>query len=121
MLRRPRRKLAISLTPLVDVIFLLLLFFMLSSTFSKFAEVELGTASASAATSSAPPIFLQLFPDRLTVNGQPQTIETLALEPSEGQSLLIALQREVTAQHLTDLLVVLRAYPDLNVAVLGSR
>ena len=31
----------ISVTSLIDVIFLLLLFFMLSSTFSKFADVEL--------------------------------------------------------------------------------
>lgn len=32
----------LSMTPLVDVIFLLLMFFMLSSTFSKYAFLELG-------------------------------------------------------------------------------
>ena len=37
----------ISLTPLVDVIFLLLMFFMLSSTFARFADLEVARQSAS--------------------------------------------------------------------------
>ena len=36
----------ISLTPLVDVIFLLLMFFMLSSTFARFADLEVARQSA---------------------------------------------------------------------------
>ncbi len=40
------------MTSLIDVIFLLRLFFMLSSTFSRFAEVELTAAGASASAPS---------------------------------------------------------------------
>lgn len=119
MLRRRHKKTPISMTSLVDVIFLLLLFFMLSSTFSKFAEVELSAASGGGAASE-PPIFVQLFADRVSVNGVALTLETLELEPNAGQSLLVALQDGVTAQRLTDLLVALRDYPELNVSVLGS-
>ena len=108
------------MTSLIDVIFLLLLFFMVSSTFSKFSEVELAAASSGGAATAVPPIFLQLFPDRLTVNGQPRPLDALALTPQEGQSLLVALQPEVTAQRLTDLLVALRTFPGLSVSVLGS-
>jgi biopolymer transport protein ExbD len=36
----------ISLTPLVDVIFLLLMFFMLSSTFARFADLDVARQSA---------------------------------------------------------------------------
>ncbi|MCB1510249.1 MAG: biopolymer transporter ExbD [Hyphomicrobiaceae bacterium] len=36
----------ITLTPLIDVVFLLLVFFMLASTFLKFASVPLSTAGA---------------------------------------------------------------------------
>jgi biopolymer transport protein ExbD len=36
----------ISLTPLVDVIFLLLMFFMLSSTFARFADLDVARHSA---------------------------------------------------------------------------
>ncbi|MEX0280950.1 MAG: biopolymer transporter ExbD, partial [Arenibacterium sp.] len=37
----PRRRRVVSLTALIDVVFLLLLFFMLTSTFSSFGEIEL--------------------------------------------------------------------------------
>ncbi len=36
----------ISLTPLIDVIFLLLMFFMLSSTFARFADLDVARQSA---------------------------------------------------------------------------
>jgi len=42
-----RRKNMISLTPLIDVVFILLLFFMLSSTFSKWHRIELQTPVSS--------------------------------------------------------------------------
>lgn len=42
-----RRRNLISLTPLIDVVFILLLFFMLSSTFSKWHQMTLQTATSS--------------------------------------------------------------------------
>lgn len=42
----PQKKQLISITPLIDVVFILLLFFMLSSTFSKMKQIELKTASS---------------------------------------------------------------------------
>ena len=50
------------MTSLIDVIFLLLLFFMLTSTFTRFSEVEL-TAAGSGTPPQAPteaPLFLRL-------------------------------------------------------------
>lgn len=44
----PTRRRRLGLTPLIDVIFLLLLFFMLSSTFLRFAPVEVSTTRAPA-------------------------------------------------------------------------
>ena len=59
------------MTSLIDVIFLLLLFFMLTSTFSKFSEVPLAAAGSGAVAqaSDAKPVFLQLGPDTLRLNG----------------------------------------------------
>lgn len=108
------------MTSLVDVIFLLLLFFMLSSTFSKYAEVELAAASGGQSASENAPIFLQLYPDRISVNGQDRPLEALDLKPEGDQLLLVALQPEVTSQRLLDLLVELRNWPELSVSVLGS-
>ncbi len=116
-LRRPGKR--ISMTSLVDVIFLLLLFFMLTSTFSRFSEVEL-SAAAGGGNATGAPIFLQLFPDHITVNGEARPLEALALTPREDQALLVALKEGVDAQRLTDLLVALRDYPGLSVSVLGA-
>ena len=123
MLRQARQRRRLSLTSLIDVIFLLLLFFMLSSTFSKFAEVELAAASGGAVVpSDTPPVFLQLYPDRLTVNGTPGTLTDLGLpDGSDAQTVLVSLQDDVDAQRLTNLLVALRGIDGLNVTVLGGR
>ena len=40
----PRKRPAMSMTPLIDVVFLLLLFFMLASTFAHFASVDVSLA-----------------------------------------------------------------------------
>lgn len=119
--RTKRRKL--SMTSLIDVIFLLLLFFMLSSTFTKFAEVELmaaGAGGASAGTSDKRPFFLRLGEDQLDVNGRPLEMDSLATGFGEEDApvILVALQAEVTSQRLTDLLVALRAIPGASVTVL---
>ncbi|MEL6294708.1 MAG: biopolymer transporter ExbD [Pseudomonadota bacterium] len=124
--RRARRRL--SMTSLIDVIFLLLLFFMLTSTFSKFSEVELtaGGAGQGAETANVPPLFLQVDEDVLALNGETVAMETLEasltgiVPEGEAQPVLVSLRDGVTAQRLTDLLVVLRAMPGLRVTVLGA-
>jgi len=50
----PRRR--FSLTPLIDVIFLLLMFFMLTSTFSRFADLDMARQSTSAGEAAVPPL-----------------------------------------------------------------
>lgn len=66
-IRRGRR---LSLTSLIDVIFLLLLFFMLSSTFTKFSEVEItGGSSGFNTSSSRPDIMISLTEAVWRING----------------------------------------------------
>ncbi|APX14096.1 ExbD/TolR family protein [Tateyamaria omphalii] len=110
------------MTSLIDVIFLLLLFFMLTSTFSTFAEVELtaGGAGQGAEVSPVPPLFLQLAEDAVALNGAPVPLEALAAAMEGGQPVIVSLQDGVTAQRLTDLLVVLRGVPGLQITVLGQ-
>jgi biopolymer transport protein ExbD len=115
-----RRKL--SLTSLIDVIFLLLLFFMLSSTFAQFSEVDLATAGQGQAVSEVRPIFLQLRAEELRINARAVPLDGLgaAIAPlAEGAThVLISTDAGVSAQRLTDLLVTLRALPGLSVQVL---
>ena len=124
-LRPNDRRARLSMTSLIDVIFLLLLFFMLSSTFSKFAEVEVtaGASGATAAETDAKPLFLRLLAQEVSLNGVVVPIETLRrrLEPEARPALiLISVTENTTAQTLTDVLTTLRDVPDVSLVVLGS-
>ncbi|MEL6204187.1 MAG: biopolymer transporter ExbD [Pseudomonadota bacterium] len=48
---RPRKRLRISLTPLIDVVFILLVFFMLASSFLDWRSIKLASAGAPGAAS----------------------------------------------------------------------
>ncbi len=119
------------MTSLIDVIFLLLLFFMLTSTFTRFSEVELtaaGSGEASAAPSQ-PPLFLRLGAETAELNATEIALEELAAALAEARAgsdddgvrqLLVAMQPDVSAQRLTDLLVVLRGVPGFAPTILGA-
>lgn len=126
-MRRQTRRRRLSMTSLIDVIFLLLLFFMLSSTFSRFAEVELSAARAGAAGSSeAARSFLQLGEGSLRLNGQEVGLAGLRdrfadMAPEADRiQVIVSMADDVTAQRLTDLLVILRSTDRLSISVLGS-
>ena len=52
--REPREELELNLTPLIDVVFLLLIFFMVSTTFQKESEISLQLPRASDTEVQAP-------------------------------------------------------------------
>ncbi|SLN45040.1 Biopolymer transport protein ExbD/TolR [Ruegeria meonggei] len=108
-----------AMTPLIDVIFLLLLFFMLTSTFSKFGEIELSNATSGGATNDSPQdrAFVQLGATRLVLNGTSVTLAELTAQVTTGQ-VLVSLDPDTTAQHVVDLLVELRGRENLSVLVL---
>ncbi|MET4129566.1 biopolymer transporter ExbD [Roseovarius sp. MBR-6] len=126
-MRRQARRRRLSMTSLIDVIFLLLLFFMLSSTFSRFAEVELSSANAGGADKAdVRRSFLQLGQESLRVNGQEVGLGALKdqfadMAPdADGLQVIVSLAVDVTAQRLTDVLVILRGIDRLSISVLGS-
>lgn len=121
--RAPFRRRTLSLTSLIDVIFLLLLFFMLTTTFTRTAELPLMAGGSGTGTAQTAPIFLRLAPEEVTVNGQGAPLDRLTdritgLGQKDPQ-VLISLAPGVTAQRLADLLAHLRRQPGLRVQVLG--
>lgn len=122
-LSRPRRRARLSMTSLIDVIFLLLLFFMLSSTFSDFAEVELSTGGTGGGDTREV-VFLRLGADEISVNGMPVTLdglaETLATRAPGPATALLSVTAETDAQRLTDALMALRRLPEFEIVVLGA-
>lgn len=114
------------MTSLIDVIFILLLFFLLTSTFTRFGELSISTGGAGAGTGSASPIFLRLEADGLTLNGTRHALDTItsaleAFAPGDGTdaTVLISVADDVTSQRLVDLLVLLRPVDWADVTVLG--
>ncbi|MEM8569900.1 MAG: biopolymer transporter ExbD [Pseudomonadota bacterium] len=112
------RRRALSLTPLVDVIFLLLLFFMLTSTFARYGEIEISAAAAGGQSTSTEDIrFLRLGEESLLLGGREIGLEML-YEELEDQTVLVSLQPDVSSQRLVDLLGALRKIPGLTVSVI---
>lgn len=123
----PARRRRVSLTSLIDMLFVLLMFFILSTTFVKESEIELfaagsGEALAAPETPAPPPLFLQLGPETLTLNAEALALDDLqaALAPheAEGAMILVSLREGVGAQRLVDLLTALRR-TNFRVQVLG--
>ncbi|MEP3048948.1 MAG: biopolymer transporter ExbD [Roseibium sp.] len=115
----------ISLTPLVDVIFLLLLFFMLSSTFTNFGQVEIGAPASGGGTSSVPTAILVLDGELLRLNGteieNDQMVERARiLVDQKSHTLLVLTRKETTTQQLVTVLTRLKAVPGLKVTVAGG-
>jgi biopolymer transport protein ExbD len=92
----------VNITPLIDVVFLLLIFFMVSTTFQREAElsIELPEASSQAPENKEQSIEVAIDASgryyvngRLLINRQPQTIRKALQQASEGRenaSLIIS-------------------------------
>ncbi|MEL7428547.1 MAG: biopolymer transporter ExbD, partial [Pseudomonadota bacterium] len=96
-----------SLTSLIDIIFLLLLFFMLSSTFSKYSEVEISSSvSGSGSTGQPPKLFIQLVEDGWKINGElvldSEIDKFLSAFQNEEAKAILRVTENVNAQRLVD-------------------
>ncbi|UOM37301.1 biopolymer transporter ExbD [Acuticoccus sp. I52.16.1] len=119
MIRMPaRRRRRLPLTPLIDVIFLLLLFFMLSSTFLRFNEVEVASAGAAqGGASTGTAALLKLAGDgTLALNGERLTQDALvgaldALSAGGTTRLVLTAETGSAVQDLVDVLALLEAGP----------
>lgn len=119
------RQRRLTLTPLIDVIFLLLLFFMLSSTFTRFGEINLMQAGPGAAADdpSAKTHFVRLTEHGVTLDGTPidfadLTPDLIAARGDGPAKSILSLGDNVRAQLFIDALARMQAVPDLSVMVL---
>ena len=124
-LKRVRKRRGASITSLIDVIFLLLLFFMLASTFSRQAEIELisgleGAAMAQAVETQV--LRLVISADGLTLDGQAVSDGDLSASISAliiGSRTILAVDpgEDVTTQRLIDVLLSLRTVDGVEVQI----
>lgn len=71
--RQSKDELSLNLTPLIDIVFLLLIFFMVSTTFTKENHLAINLPEASGETSQAPKKMIEVVIDKsgqYSINGQ---------------------------------------------------
>ncbi|RKT44840.1 ExbD/TolR family protein [Thiocapsa rosea] len=110
----PRRRL-IGLTPLIDVVFILLVFFMLASSLINWQAIEMGApASASAGTPVVGSWLVRVQPESLDLNAETIAAAELAgrvaarIGEDPAQRILIQPAPGVSLQRLVDVLDLLR-------------
>ena len=97
-----RGRRGIGLTPLIDVVFLLLVFFMLASTFLKFTNVRIDTAGAGTAkVDVAKVVLVHVAPEqRYFINGVETALTSLVEEldklKDEGREQVVIVMRSGT-------------------------
>ena len=75
-----RRRSPISLTPLIDVVFILLVFFMLASSFQDWRAIELDAPERAGASSASleGALLVEVLPDGLRLSSEPVSLDALA-------------------------------------------
>jgi len=113
----------LSLTSLIDVIFLLLLFFMLTSTFTKFGEVEIAPpGSAGQSSGKGPDIVFSLTGEDLRINGRNASWETAQqtleeLTTKGAKAVLLLPKDNASAQDLVNAMELVRRVEGLSLTV----
>ena len=115
MLRQPRPKITLSLTPLIDVVFILLIFFMLASQFADWRNIDLvPQAQMSRAESNEKTSSLQLRNDgsfRLdgAVIDELQTAIARLISVGKSNAVFLSPEEAVEIQHVIDVVEALNA------------
>ncbi len=116
---KPRKPTRISLTPLIDVVFILLLFFMLSSTFSQWHQLSFSNTTQTnntTAVTKTPNRFLLLGLNKIkhqdrTYNLDQLEFEVLTQSLSQQQAAIIVTPNtKVTIQELVNTLDYFKAH-----------
>jgi biopolymer transport protein ExbD len=93
---KPEEDVSINLTPLIDVVFLLLIFFMVSTTFDTTSQLKIRLPEASQAQTQDPPRKLNLLIDasRELTNSKSATLRAALERAMDGNRLPIVIQSD---------------------------
>ena len=92
--RQSREEVSVNLTPLIDIVFLLLIFFMVSTTFTKENHLSIDLPEASAEPSDTPPQAIEILisasgeysiNDQTLINNQLDTLKRGLQKALEGR------------------------------------
>ena len=116
-----------SLTPMIDVVFLLLIFFMLVARFGvdKVIEINLPSALGQSSQYEGAPRLVEIKSGNIvSLNGTQISLDQLSsklsqLMPSPNALIIVRSSAEANTQDLLDVLLYLKSEKIMNVSVLG--
>ena len=116
-----------SLTPMIDVVFLLLIFFMLVARFGvdKVIDINLPSALGQSSQYEGPPRLVEIKSGNLvSLNGFDFPLDQLSsklseLMPSPNALIILRSSAEANTQDLLDVLLYLKSEKIMNISVLG--
>ena len=116
-----------SLTPMIDVVFLLLIFFMLVARFGvdKVIDINLPSALGQSSQYEGAPRLVEIKTGNIVLlNGTQISLDQLSsklsqLMPSPNALIIIRSSEEANTQDLLDVLLYLKSEKIMNVSVLG--
>lgn len=119
---QPRRR--PSLTPMIDVVFLLLVFFMLAARFGQEGGLDLAISGGAEAEWQGPPRLVRIAEDGVWLNGQPIASEALeqsltGLTETGLDLILIRADDGVVLQRLLDVMAGLEAAGFTNLVLVA--
>ena len=126
-LNTPIRRRRPSLTPMIDVVFLLLIFFMLVARFGvdKVIDINLPSALGQSSQYEGAPRLVEIKTGNIVLlNGTQISLDQLSsklsqLMPSPNALIIIRSSEEANTQDLLDVLLYLKSEKIMNVSVLG--
>ena len=116
-----------SLTPMIDVVFLLLIFFMLVARFGvdKVIDINLPSARGQSSQYEGAPRLVEIKSGNIvSLNGAQISLDQLSsklsqLMPSPNALIIVRSSAEANTQDLLDVLLYLKSEKIMNVSVLG--
>ena len=125
---QPRRRSLISLTPLIDVVFILLVFFMLASNFLEWRSINLSAPAESTGRGSSieGSILVEIRADGLRMSGLPISLEELAgkisdqMKTSPERGIFVKPAQSVTLQETVAILDVLTGAGASNISLIKT-
>lgn len=116
---RTRRR-RIGLTPMIDVVFLLLVFFMLAARFGMTDAVPVSLSGSAAQPYDGPPRLVTIRPEGVLVNGVATDTPAEALAPlmaTPKDTIILRARDGASVQHLLDAMALLRGAGWSNLVV----
>ena len=127
-MRRHRRSGRMSLTPLIDCVFILLVFFMLQTNFLRPRAIEFAqSAGSSASSSESTMIAVEIHANgSVWLNGGESSLDALrsyasGISEPGNTRVLLAVDPEVVLQQAVDVMDLFNQYEIYNIAMAAAR